>query len=179
MKKLLSILTITAAFAMCTPTGGNDSNPYGGKAESFARFPQKDLSGQWEFEGEAVPETKYYSNTTRYAHLFDMKDSGDDFYFDNVTAYVRKVMADIEKLDFDEQYKREIRLTADLVVLGSEFCKVKLHPEASREKAKELISMIDAILPEYLDQWNRRNYERGAEKFASILSDRRRELEKL
>ncbi|MBQ4451490.1 MAG: family 20 glycosylhydrolase [Clostridia bacterium] len=118
-------------------------------------------------------------NTTRYAHLFDMKDSGDDFYFDNVTVYVRKVMADIEKLDFDEQYKREIRLTADLVVLGSEFCKVKLHPEASREEAKELISMIDAILPEYLDQWNRRNYERGAEKFASILSDRRRELEKL
>ena len=108
-----------------------------------------------------------------------MKDSGDYFYFDNVTAYVRKVMADIEKLDFDEQYKREIRLTADLVVLGSEFCKVKLHPEASREEAKELISMIDAILPEYLDQWNRRNYERGAEKFASILSDRRRELEKL
>ena len=77
-------------------------------------------------------------NVTRYAHLFDLKDSGDDFYFDNVTAYVRRVMADIEKLSFDETYKREIRLTARLIELGSEVCKVKLHPQASAGQAKAL-----------------------------------------
>jgi len=39
-------------------------------------------------------------NQTKYAHLFDLKDSGDDFYFDNVTDYVSRVMADIEKIGF-------------------------------------------------------------------------------
>ena len=113
---------------------------------------------------------------TRYAHLFDMKDSGDDFYFDNVIRYVRAVMEDVEKLDFDETYKREIRLTARLVELGSEVCKVKLHPQASRGKARSLAEQIDALLPEYLALWKLYNYERGCEKFRDILTRRRDEL---
>ncbi|MBP3428578.1 MAG: family 20 glycosylhydrolase [Clostridia bacterium] len=113
---------------------------------------------------------------TRYAHLFDMKDSGDDFYFDNVTDYVRRVMADIEKLSFDELFKREIRLTAQLIELGSEVCKVKLHPQASIEKAQELADMIDRILPEYTEIWNIRNYEMGIERFVGYLKARRDEM---
>ena len=113
---------------------------------------------------------------TRYAHLFDMKDSGDDFYFDNVTDYVRRVMADIEAVDFDEQYKREIRLTAKLIELGSELCKVKLHPQESVKEAKALAAMIDEILPEYTDIWNLRNYEMGIERFVNQLKARRTEL---
>ena len=113
---------------------------------------------------------------TRYAHLFDMKDSGDDFYFDNVTDYVRRVMADIEKLSFDELFKREIRLTAQLIELGSEVCKVKLHPQASIEKAQELADMIDHILPEYTEIWNIRNYEMGIERFVGYLKARRDEM---
>ena len=116
---------------------------------------------------------------TRYAHLFDMKDSGDDFYFDNVTAYVERVMADIEKLCFDETIKREIRLTARLIVLGSEVCKVKLHPSESAEKAKELADMIDELLPEYVALWNMRNYEKGVERFSAQLAARRDELRAL
>ena len=116
---------------------------------------------------------------TRYAHLFDIKDSGDDFYFDNVTAYVRKVMADIEKLDFDETYKREIRLTAQLIELGSEICKVKLHPQDSVNAAPALADKIDRILPEFTELWIMRNYERGVEKFAGCLTDRRDELRAL
>ena len=113
---------------------------------------------------------------TRYAHLFDMKDSGDDFYFDNVTDYVRRVMADIEAVDFDEQYKREIRLTAKLIELGSELCKVKLHPQESVKEAKALAAMIDEILPEYTDIWNLRNHEMGIERFVNQLKARRTEL---
>ena len=116
---------------------------------------------------------------TRYAHLFDIKDSGDDFYFDNVTAYVRKVMADIEKLDFDETYKREIRLTAQLIELGSEICKVKLHPEESKGQAPALADQIDRILPEFTELWLLRNYERGVERFAGYLMERRDELRAL
>ena len=113
---------------------------------------------------------------TKYAHLFDMKDSGDDFYFDNVTAYVRKVMADIEKLDFDERLKREIRVTAWMIELGSEICKVKLHPQESVDKVEELVALIDKILPEYIELWNYRNYEMGIARSRGYLTSRREEL---
>ena len=116
---------------------------------------------------------------TKYAHLFDLRDSGDDFYFDNVTDYVCRVQEDIEKLEFDDMLKREIRLTAQLIVLGSEFCKVKLHPERSGREAAELISMIDHIIPEYTQIWNFRNYERGINKFLDHLMNRRDELKAL
>jgi len=116
---------------------------------------------------------------TRYAHLFDIKDSGDDFYFDNVTDYVRRVMADIEKLSFDERLKREIRLTAQLIELGSEVCKVKLHPQQSVAEAQELADMIDRILPEYTEIWNYRNYEMGIERFVGYLKARRDEMRAL
>ena len=113
---------------------------------------------------------------TKYAHLFDMKDSGDDFYFDNVTAYVRKVMADIEKLDFDDRLKREIRLTAWMIELGSEICKVKLHPQDSLDQVDELVALIDRILPEYVETWNYRNFEMGIARSHGYLIARRAEL---
>ncbi len=115
-------------------------------------------------------------NETKYAHLFDMKDSGDDFYFDNVTAYVRRVMADIEKLDFDDRLKREIRLTAWMIELGSEICKVKLHPQDSLDKVDELVALIDRILPEYIEIWNYRNFEMGIARSQGYLTSRRQEL---
>ena len=113
---------------------------------------------------------------TKYAHLFDLKDSGDDFYFDNVTDYVRRVMADIEKVDFDEQMKREVRWTADAIVLGSELCKVKLHPQESLDKVDELVALIDKVAEEYAELWNFRNYEKGQEKFLTHMQNRRAEL---
>ncbi|MBE5773067.1 MAG: hypothetical protein E7337_03945 [Clostridiales bacterium] len=113
---------------------------------------------------------------TRYAHLFDIKDSGDDFYFDNVTDYVRRVMADIEKIDFDADLKQEIRITAKLIILGSELCKVKLHPADSVGKVDELVAMIDDILPPYIEIWNRRNYEMGIARFRDYLLSRKEEL---
>ena len=116
---------------------------------------------------------------TRYAHLFDLRDSGDDFYFDNVTSYVRHVMADIEKLTFDDTVKREIRLTAQLIEAGSELCKIKLHPETSVEEAQALADMIERILPEFRALWNTRNYEKGYERFYGYLVSRRDELRAL
>ena len=115
-------------------------------------------------------------NETKYAHIFDLKDSGDDFYFDNVIDYVRRVMADIEKLEFDALLKREIRLTAQLIELGAEVCKVKLHPEQSAGDAPRLAAMIDDILPEFRELWFIRNFERGIERFEGYLKSRRDEL---
>ena len=116
---------------------------------------------------------------TRYAHLFDMKDSGDDFYFDNVTAYVRRIIADIKKLPLDDLILREICLTAELIELGSELCKVKLHPMDSVREAHELADRIDRILPEYEEIWCIRNYPKGAERFADQLRARQKELRAL
>ena len=116
---------------------------------------------------------------TKYAYLFDLKDCGDDFYFDNVTEYVRRVMADIEKLDFDDTYKREIRLTAELIQLGSEICKVKLHPESSAPVARELADRLDRMLPEYKALWNLRNYEKGIERSYHHFVSRAEELRAL
>ena len=118
-------------------------------------------------------------NVTKYAHLFDLKDSGDDFYFDNVTDYVSRVMADIEKIDFDERMKREVRFTALLIELGSEVCKVKLNPEITKEKADALVKMLDLAIDEYEELWNYRNYAKGIEKFMVHLKGRKEEILKL
>ncbi len=113
---------------------------------------------------------------TKYAHLFDIKDSGDDFYFNNVTDYVRRVMADIEKIDFDETFKREIRMTAKLIELGSEICKVKLHPQESVGDVDRLVALLDEVIPEYKALWKLRNYEMGIERTLNQLLSRREEL---
>lgn len=113
---------------------------------------------------------------TNHAYLFDLLDSGDDFYFDHVIDYVRRVMADIEKVDFDDRLKREIRLTAWLIELGSEICKVKLHPRESAERVDDLVALIDRILAHYDDLWQYRNYEQGKMRFLQHLYKRREEL---
>ena len=113
---------------------------------------------------------------TKYAHLFDLKDSYDDFYFDNVIDYVRRVLADIETVEFDERMKREIRINSQMVILGSEICKIKLNPAPTAEKVDELVAMIDAIRAEYVELWNFRNYEKGIEKFLTHIDSRRAEL---
>ena len=93
-----------------------------------------------------------------------------------MTDYVRRVQADIEKLDIDDLFKREIRVTAWMVELGSEICKVKLHPAQSVDQVDTLVALIDHILPEYTALWNIRNYEMGIEKFLTHLHGRRAEL---
>ncbi|MBR5231368.1 MAG: family 20 glycosylhydrolase [Clostridia bacterium] len=115
-------------------------------------------------------------NETKYAHLHDLKDSGDDFYFDNVIDYVRRVQADIEKLEFDELFAREIRLTTKMITLGSEICKVKLHPQESVGEVDRLVALIDEIIPEYIEIWNIRNYEMGIERSLNHFKSRRAEL---
>ena len=88
-------------------------------------------------------------------------------------------MDDIEKLPVDPLLLREIRMTAQLIELGSELCKVKLHPDASKQEARELAERIDHLLPEFKALWNIRNYEKGIERFYGYLVSRRDELRAL
>lgn len=118
----------------------------------------------------------YPITQTNYAHLFDLKDSGDSFYFDNITEYVTKIMKDFEKLDFDPQLKREILLNSQMVILSSEICKVRIGEVPSNEKIDELVSLIDHVAEEYCELWCKRNFEKGTEKFLTPLNARRSEL---
>ena len=96
-----------------------------------------------------------------------------------MTDYVGRVMADIEALDFDPGWKREIRLTARLIEAGSELCKIKLHPERSRGEAAALAEKLEELIPEFREIWMTRNYEKGEERFEEYLTSRRDELRAL
>ncbi|NLZ89778.1 MAG: hypothetical protein GX916_09805, partial [Clostridiales bacterium] len=62
------------------------------------------------------------------------------------------------------------------IELGSEVCKVKLHPAESLDKVDELVALIDRILPEHIEIWNYRNFEIGIARFLDHLIARRTEL---
>ncbi len=113
---------------------------------------------------------------TKYAYFYDLKDIGDEFYFNNVIDYVNKVIADIKKLSFDEQIKREIILNSEMVILSAEQCKLRIGCEMSNEKLDELISLSDRLAEEFHELWNKRNFERGVEIFKTQIIDRRNEL---
>ena len=116
---------------------------------------------------------------TNYHYFFDLKDSGDPFYFDNVTEYIEKILKDIRALEFDSVLKREIILNCEMVILSSELCKMRLGKKASSDEAKKLIAMIDAIASEYRELWCIRNYEKGVEHFESQLALHRKELSEM
>ncbi|MBQ7055086.1 MAG: family 20 glycosylhydrolase [Oscillospiraceae bacterium] len=116
---------------------------------------------------------------TKYAHLYDLKNCGDAFYFNNVTEYVKKVLADIEKLEFNEQLKREIILNSRMVILSSEICKIRIGEPVTNNEIDELVSLIDWISEEYYTLWCRRNFEKGVEEFMGYLKDRKAELTEL
>ena len=119
---------------------------------------------------------KFPISQTNYYYLFDLKDSGDAFYFDNIREYIEKILKDIEKLDFDLQLKREIILNCKMVILASELCKIRLGIKPADEKKDELIKMIDSIAPEYRELWCMRNFEKGVQHFEDQLQMHRNEL---
>ena len=106
---------------------------------------------------------------TKYAYFFDLKDSGDVFYFDNVVSYVRKIMADIEKLEFDPQLKAEILINANMVILASELCKLRIGAPLSRQNQQALLTLIDQLETDYPLLWKKRNFEKGVEIFLRCL----------
>lgn len=113
---------------------------------------------------------------SRYAYFYDLKEFGDEFYFNNVVEYVNKILADIQKLEFDEQIKREIILNSEMVILSAEQCKIRIGYEFSNEKLDELIELSDKLAEEFHELWNMRNFERGVEIFKSQITDRKNEL---
>lgn len=113
---------------------------------------------------------------SKYAYFYDLKEFGDEFYFNNVVEYVNKILADIKKLDFDQQIKREIILNSEMVILSAEQCKIRCGYELPNEKLDELISLSDRLAKEFYELWIMRNFERGVEIFKTQIEDRKNEL---
>ena len=119
---------------------------------------------------------RYPITVSKYAYFFDLKDSGDSFYFDNVVSYVRKIMADVEKLDFDSVAKREILLNANMVILASELCKLRIGAPLSPVHKEYLLALIDRIAEEYPALWKIHNFPKGSEIFLHHLALHRESL---
>ena len=108
--------------------------------------------------------------------FFDLKECGDDFYFENVTAYVQKCIDAVEKIDFDEIWKRQVILNAKMVILSSDLCIIRMHQTAENAEIERLVNLIDEIYDEYTYLWDLENYPEGKDHFLSQLRDRRKEL---
>ena len=113
---------------------------------------------------------------TGYFWFFDLKNCGDDFYFDNVTSYVRKVLSDVERLDFDTQLKAEIVLNAKMVILSSELCKIRTGSPLTGTHLQELLTLIAEIEAEFPVLWDKRNYPKGKEIFLDQLAGHKEAL---
>ena len=113
---------------------------------------------------------------SKYAYFYDIKEFADEFYFNNVTEYVGKVLADIEKLSFDDILKREIILNSKMVIFASELCKVRIGYEPADEETDKLVSLADWMVKEYRELWLKRNFERGVEIFENHIINRKNEL---
>jgi hypothetical protein len=85
-------------------------------------------------------------------------------------------MDDIVKLEFDEQYKREIILNSRMVILSAELNKIRMRQKVDNDKRTYLLKLIDEIYQEYYELWCMRNYEKGVENYLTQLSERKKEL---
>ncbi len=113
---------------------------------------------------------------TKYVHLFDLKNRGDRFYFDNVIDYVRRVLADFEKVDIDPYFKREITVNARMVIFSASLCNIRLGHVPDKAALGALIAEATWIEEEFIALWDRTNYAHGKEEFLSQLRPRREEL---
>lgn len=113
---------------------------------------------------------------TAYEPFFDLKECGDDFYFDNIIYYMKKALSEIKDIEFDKKLKRQIFCNSEMVILSAELCKIRMSGSVSKEKKKELISMCDEIADEYTALWKLDNYEEGLNHFRSQIYDRKNDL---
>ena len=101
---------------------------------------------------------------------------GDDFYFDNMEAYMKKAIGCVEDIDFDENYKRQILVNSYQALIGIETARIRHHRASTPEKIDEIIMMIDENLKEYDILWERENFSEGKDNFMNMLRGRRADL---
>ncbi len=115
-------------------------------------------------------------NETEHAPYFDLKVCGDDFYFDNVISYTQALMEKFEALPIEDKWKRQILVNANMVVLASEYCKIRMAGRVTAEKKAQLAALSDRIEEEHRTLWLMEDFEEGIGIFLSALQSRKQEL---
>ena len=107
--------------------------------------------------------------------FFDLRKE-EPFYFENVICYLQKILAEVEKSDFDENLKLQTILCTKFYLLGAELCIVRMKQSADAEQIDRLVALIDEIVPLHRMLWMRENFEGGIAKSMGILESHRTEL---
>ena len=118
---------------------------------------------------------RYSMEETKCGGYFDLVNF-DDYCFSNVVRYTEDIIANVEKLDMDSQYKREMIVNAKTVIFSAIHCKLRINKNLSDSDIEYLISLEKEIREEFTELWNMRNYEKGIECFLGVLSERMAEV---
>ncbi len=113
---------------------------------------------------------------TAFPRFFDIKESGDAFYFENIIAYMKKAMDGFNELDIDDGWRRQVLVNCNMVIFSAELCLIRLSQTATNEKIDELVKMADEIADEYATLWDIENYPKGKDHYLNQVADRRKEL---
>ena len=108
----------------------------------------------------------------------DLKECEDDFYFANLVSYVKKEIVNVEKLDFDENWKRQLLNNAKIVLFSAQLCLIKRTGKLSESLADDLYALIDEITDEFITVWERENYKEGILFFIKHFESRKAEIMK-
>ena len=101
-----------------------------------------------------------------YVFCFDVKKCGEPFYFENIIHYIKRCLDGIKDISFDENWKRQIIINANMVILSAELNIIRINECVSKEKREELIKLIDSISIEYTELWDRENYPKRQRTFS-------------
>ncbi len=113
---------------------------------------------------------------TEHAPYFDLAVCGDDFYFDNVITYTQQLIGQFKELPICDKIKRHIVVNAQMVVLASEYCKIRMSGSVTAEKKAELAALSDWIGAEFRELWLMDNFEMGIRIYLDALESRKEEL---
>lgn len=116
---------------------------------------------------------------TNVAPFYDLKEVGDVFYFENVLQYMNRCIEGVSKVDFDEHYKRQVLINANMVVLGTKLSIVKYNQTVTKDEAEALKKDIDDIIREYEALWPLENYPEKRDWFPNYILERKKELDVL
>lgn len=119
---------------------------------------------------------KYIRFPLSQDNLLGIREGNGDFYFKNVINYVNEEIKNIEAIEFDENYKRQLISNAKMVVFSAYLCLVRMNYALGKEKIEYLINLADEIIKEHTTLWMRENFEEGINFFLDQVRDRKAEL---
>lgn len=122
---------------------------------------------------------QYPITMQKVPYFFDMAVVGDDFYFDNMEDYINKLICKVELVDCDENFKREVILSARMYLFATECCRAKYHLNVTKEKYEEIKKLCNWIIKENKEIWPLKNYTAVPGTYLECFEQRLKEMAEL